>query len=109
MAATIEDSSRINDHARGVNLSGNDAFGFNLNTPFGKDHTIEAAGNHYTVALDLSLDLRAFAQDDRLLRNDVSFDVAVNAERSCDGKRALKGHALIDETCPLFAACALCS
>src|SRR4029077_1806165 len=107
VAAAIEDTPWINYHARGMNLSGNDAFRFNLNTPFGKNNTIEAPGNHYAVALNLSLDLRAFAQDDRLLRDDVSLDVAVNAKRTCDCERALKGHPLIDETCPLFAACAL--
>jgi len=65
MAATVEDAARIDYHARGVNLSSNNPLGLNLNTPFGKNHTIEAAGNHYAVAFDLSLDFGAFSEDDR--------------------------------------------
>ncbi len=108
MAAAIEDATGINDHARGVNLAGNNTLGLYLHASFGKDHPIEAPGNHHAVPFDLSLDFGAFAQDNRLLRDDVSFDVAVNAERTGDCKRALQGHALIDESCPLFAASTLC-
>ena len=108
MAAPVEDAAWIYYHTGRVNFARNDAFGFYLNAPLGKDHTIEAAGNNYAIALDLTLDFGTLAQDDRLFRDDVSFYVAVNAERTFDGKRSLKGHALVDETCPLFAASALC-
>ena len=108
MAAAIEDAAGINDHAWGVNLTGNNTLGLYLHAPFGKDHTIEAPGNHHAVPFDLSLDFGAFAQDDCLLRDNVSFDVAVDAERTGDRKRALQGHTLVDETCPLFAASTLC-
>src|SRR5260370_11101664 len=108
MAAPVEDPARIDYHAWGVNLSSNNALGLNLNTPFGKNHAIEAAGNHHAVAFDLSLDFGAFPEDDRLLRDNVSFNVAVNAERAGDCQRSFKGYTLIDETCPDFAACALC-
>lgn len=107
MAAAVEDASGIDYHARGVNLACNDPFGFNLNAPFGKNHTVETAGNHHAVTFDLALDLGTFAQDDRLLRNDISFDIAVYAKRARDRKRPLKGHALVDETRPLFAAATL--
>jgi len=105
---TIEDAARIDYHARGVNFAGDNTLGFNLNAAFCKNHAVEPARDHHAVAFDLSLDFGPFAEDDRLLRDDVSFDVAVNSERPCDGKRALQGHALIDKTCPLFVASALC-
>ena len=108
MAAPVEDAPRVDDHAWGVHFPGNNALRFNLHAAFGENHTIEAAGNHYAVPFDLSLDFGALAQDNCLLRDDVSFYVAVNAERTGDCERALQGHTLIDETCPLFAASTLC-
>jgi hypothetical protein len=108
VATTVEDAPWVDDHTGGVNLSGNNALGFNLHAAFGENHTIEAAGNHYAVPFDLSLDFGALAQNNCLLRNDVSFDVSINAERAGYRKRALEGHALIDETCPLFAGPTLC-
>ena len=107
MAAPIEDAAGINDHAWGVNLTGNNTLGLYLHASLGKDHTIEAPGDHYTVPFDLSLDLGAFTQDNRLLRDDVPFDVAVNPERTGDRKRSLQRDTLVDETCPLFAASTL--
>src|SRR6266478_8416473 len=98
MAATVKDSARIDDHARGVNFAGHDALGFDLYTAFRENHAIEAAGDHHAIAFDLSFHLRAFAEDDRLLRDDVAFDVAVNAERSCNRERALERYALVDES-----------
>ena len=108
MAAAIKDATGINDHAWGVNFACDNPLGLYLHAPFGKDHAIEAAGNHHAVPFDLSLDFGAFAQDNRLLRDDVSFNVAVNAERAGDRKRPVQGHALVDETCPLFAASTPC-
>src|SRR5260370_18441636 len=102
MAATVEDAARIDYHAWGVNLASDNPLGLNLNTPFGKNHTIEAAGNHYAVAFDLSLDFGAFSEDDRFLRDNVSFNVAINAERAGDCKRSFKAYSLIDETSPHF-------
>ena len=102
MAAAIEDSARVNDHARGVNLPSNHALGLNLHAPFGKDHAIESAGNHDAVSFNLSLDLGAFPEDYRLLGDDIALDVAVDAKSSLELERALECHALIDEARPLF-------
>ena len=107
MAATVEDASGVDHHAWGMNLAGHHALGFNLDATFGENHAIEPPGNHDAVPFNLALDFGAFAKDDRLLRDDVPFYVAVNAERTRDRKRSLKRHALVDETCPLFVACAL--
>jgi hypothetical protein len=107
VASAIEDASRINDHARGMDLAGDNPFSFDLDATFGEDYTVEAAGDHDTIPLNLSFDLGTFAENNRLLRDDVSFDVAVDAERARDRKRPLESHALVDETCPDLAASAL--
>src|SRR6266436_9690537 len=108
MAATVKDATRIDDHTRGVNFAGHDALGFDLHTAFRENHAIEAAGDHYAVAFDLSFHLCAFAEDDGLVRDDVAFDVAVNAERSCNRQRALESYAPVNESCPFFACAILC-
>src|SRR5207245_3473293 len=56
----------------------------------------------------LSFDLRAFTQDDRLFRDDVTFHVAINPESPLDRQRSLEGHALINESGPLFAGAIFC-
>src|SRR5467141_4955857 len=108
MAATVKDATRIDDHTRGVNFAGHDALGFDLHTAFRENHAIEAAGDHHAIAFDLSFHLCAFAKDDRLFRDDVAFDVAVDAERSLNCQRALERYALVDEACPFFACATLC-
>src|ERR1700738_3052642 len=90
-----------------MDFAGDYAFGLNLDAAFGENHAIEPPGNHHAVPFNLALHFGAFAKDDRLLGDDVPFYIAVNAERTCDGERPLERHALVDETCPLFAACAL--
>src|SRR6266436_262946 len=85
MAATVKDATRIDDHTRGVNFAGHDA-----------------------LAFDLSFHLRAFAEDDRLFRDDVAFDVAVNAERSSNRQGSFERYALVDESCPFFTCAILC-
>src|SRR5260370_36513639 len=102
MAETVEDPARIDYHARGVNLASDNPLGLNLNTPFGKNHTIEAAGNHYAVACDLSLDFGDFTEDDRSLRYNVSFNVAVNADRAGHWQLSFYAYTLLDQTCPHF-------
>jgi hypothetical protein len=102
VAAAIEDSARVNDHTGGVNFASNHALGLNLHAAFGKDHTIESAGNHYAIAFNLSLDLGAFPENYRLLGDDIALDVAVDAESSFELERTLERHALINETRPLF-------
>src|SRR6266849_8983661 len=91
-----------------MNFTRNNAFCLNLNASFREDHTIESARNHHAIPFNLSLNLRAFTQDDRLLRDDVAFHIAVDAERARNGKCSLQGYALIDEPGPLFADSALC-
>src|SRR5712692_4636315 len=109
MAAAIEDSARIDDHARSVHLSGHHAFGLDLHAPLGENHAIEAAGDHHAVALDLSFHLCTVAKNHGLFRDDVAFHVAIDAECPGDRQRALEGNTLIDESCPFFTCATLCS
>src|SRR6267378_6511567 len=108
VAAAVEDSTRIDDHARRVNLSRHHAFGFDLHAALRENHAIDAARNYDPVALDLSFDLSTFAKDDGLFRNDVAFHVAVNAKRALYRQRTLERYALVDESCPFFASATLC-
>src|SRR6266404_662227 len=85
-----------------MNLTRNDALSFNLNASFRENHAIETPGNHHPVALDLSFNLRAFAQNHGLFGDDVPFYVAVDAERAGDSQCPVEGHALINETRPFF-------
>src|SRR6266436_10366977 len=90
-----------------MNFAGNHALRFNLNTSLREDHTVEPPRNYHPVAFNLSFDLRAFAQNHGLLRDDVPFYVAVNSERTCDRECSVEGHALIDETSPFFVVSAV--
>ena len=106
MAATVEDAPRIDDHTGRVHLAGNYTLGFDLDSAFGENNAIKAAGNYHAVPLNLALDLRSFSQDHGLLRNDIALDVAVDAERTGDGQSSFKRHTLIDKSSPLFAGAA---
>src|SRR5467141_302882 len=108
VAAPVEDSARIDDHARRVNLSSHHAFGLDLHASLRENHAVETAGDHHAIAFNLPFDLCAFAKDHGLFRDDVALYVAVNAERAGDRQRALEGYALVDESCPLFTCATLC-
>src|SRR6516164_556527 len=102
VATTIENSSRIDHHARRVNFAGHDALRLDLDAPFGKDHSVKAARNHHAISFDLTLDLSALSKDHRLLRDNVSLDVPVDAERPFDIQGSFKRYALVYESCPLL-------
>ncbi len=108
MAAAIENPSWVDHHAGRMNFARDDAFGLNFHAAFGEDHAVKAAGNDHLVSFNLSFDFGAFAENYRLFRNDVAFDVAVDAECAFDLQRPFHGDALIDEACPLFTRTVLC-
>src|SRR6516164_6166268 len=86
-----------------MNFSGYDALRFNLNTSLGKNHSIETARDNHAIPFDLPFDFCLFSEDHRLLGDDVSLDVPVDAERSFNGQRSFKRHPLINEPGPLLA------
>ena len=92
----------------GVYFSGDHAFGFNLHTSFGKDDPVKPPGDDHAIPFNLTFDLRAFAKDYGLLRDDVPFDVAIDSEGPGDRQRALEGHTLIDKSSPLLAVSIFC-
>src|SRR5208337_695139 len=87
-----------------VNFSCHDSLGLNLHAPSGENDAIKSASNHHAISFNLSFDFRVFAEDHSLLRDDVAFDVSVNAKRSCQGQRAFERHALINEASPFLTA-----
>src|SRR5229473_1030180 len=91
-----------------MHFASHHAFRFDLHAALGKNDAIKAAGDYHAVSFNLALDLRAFAENDSLLGNNIAFDIAVDAERSGDGQRALKGHTLIDKSGPMFAGAVFC-
>ena len=103
MAAAVENSTGIDDHAGRMDFSGNDTLGLDFYAAFCKDHAVKTAGNHYVISFDLAFDFGAFTKDYGLFGNDVAFNVAVDSERSFDLQRPFHGDALIDEPCPIFA------
>src|SRR6516162_9406199 len=108
MAATVEDPAWIDDHAGRMHFPGHYAPGLNLHATLSENHSIEAAGNDHAVAFDLAFHFGAVAKDHRLLRDDVALDITIDAERAGDRQRSFQGYALIDESRPLFTACAFC-
>ena len=107
MASSVEDSSGINDHARGMHFARDHALGFNLDATFGKNHAIEPAGDYDAIAFDLTFDSSPFTQDDGLLGNDISLDPSIYTKGSFQLKGALERHSSVDETRPLFTAAIL--
>jgi hypothetical protein len=108
VAATVENPTWIDDHAGRMDLAGYHTLSFNFDAALGEDHAVEAAGDYYAIAFDLAFDFGVLAEDDSLLGDDVALHVPVNAERAADRERSFQGYALIDESCPLFAAAAAC-
>src|SRR5579859_135030 len=102
VAASIKNAAWIDHQARRMDFAGNHSLCLNLDPAFREDHSIKAAGDYHAVAFDLSLDLGAFSQNDRLFRNYISFDVSVDSKRPGQLERAFEGDALIDEPCPFF-------
>jgi len=103
VAATIKNSAGVDDHAGRVDFTRNDAFGLDFYATFCEDDAVKTAGNNYVIAFDLAFYLGAFAENDGLLRNNVAFNVAIDAERAFDLQRPFHGDALINKSCPVFA------
>src|ERR1700742_794057 len=97
VAAPVENSTWVDHHARRMNFARHDTLGLDLNAAFGKDDAVKAPCDHDSIALDLAFDARALAEHHGLLRDNVAFDFAVDAERAFELQRTLKRHALIDK------------
>jgi len=107
VAAAVENSTRVDDHAWRMHLSGYHAFGLDFHAALGKNHAIKSARDHHTIPFDLALNPRAFAKDDGLFGDDVAFDISIDAKRPLELECALKRYALVDKARPLFTAAAV--
>ena len=83
-----------------MDFARDDALGLNFNAAFGENHSVEAAGDNHLIALDLTFDLGAFAEDESLIAEDVAFDLCFDAK--CAGKlqSALKADSPIQKAGP---------
>src|SRR6266849_7777828 len=91
-----------------MHFAGHDALCSDLHAALRKNDAVKAAGDYHAVSFNLALDLRAFAENDSLLGNNIALDIAVDAEGSGEGQRALEGHTLIDKSGPMFAGAVFC-
>src|SRR5208337_436023 len=107
MASSIENSPRIDDHAGRMHFSRHHSLRLNLDAASCKYHPIEVPRDHHAVSFDLSFNLCVLTQNHGLFRDYISLNMTVNTKRSCERQRAFQRHALIDESCPLFAAATL--
>ncbi len=103
MAATVEDSPGVDDHAGRVNFSGDDALGLDFYAAFCEDHAVKSASDDYVIPFDLAFNFGALTEDHGLFGNNVAFNVAVDTERAFDLQRPFHGDALINESGPIFA------
>jgi hypothetical protein len=102
VAAAVENSAGIDDHAGRVDFTRDDTLCLNFYAALGEDHAVKPAGDYNVIPFDLAFDFGAFAENYSLFRDNVALDVAVDAERAFDLQRPFHGDALIDESCPVF-------
>src|SRR5260370_34833493 len=91
-----------------MHFASHHTFRFDLHAALRKNDGVQAAGDSHADSFNLALDLRAFAENDSLLGNNIALDIAVDAEGSGEGQRALEGHTLIDKSGPMFAGAVFC-
>lgn len=103
MASTIKNSAGIDHHAGRVNLACDNALRLNLHPAFCEDHSVKAPRDDHTVSFNLTLDFGILSENHGLLGDDVSFNMPVDAERSCERQRAFERYTLVDETSPFLA------
>src|SRR5258708_36658007 len=104
VGGAVKDSPRVNDQTGRMHLTRDYALGLSVHVAACKNRAVEMSRDHHAVPFDLSLDFCILAQDNGLLRNDVSLDVAVDAKRTRKRQSAFERHTLINESCPLFTA-----
>ncbi len=97
MAAAVENSARLDDQTRRMDFAGNDALGLNFHAAFGKNYSVEAAGDDYLVAFDLAFDFRAFAEDQRLIAENVALNLRFDAQRAGEFQGAFKADGPIEK------------
>ena len=101
MAAAVENSAWFDNQARRMDFAGDDALGLNFHAAFGENYSIEAAGDNYLIAFDLTFDFCAFAKNESLVAEDVAFYLSFDAKRAGKFQRAFKANGPIQKAGPL--------
>jgi len=102
VAAPIKYSARIYHHAGRVHFPCDDTLDLNLHAATREDDAVKSPRDNHAIAFDLAFNLGALAKDHGLFRDDVAFDISINAKRPFECQCTFKQDALIDKTCPLF-------
>ena len=100
MAAAVENSAGLDDQTRRMDFAGDDALGLNFHTALGENYSVEAARDNYLIAFDLAFDFGAFAEDESLVAEDITFDLSFDAERAGKFQGAFKAHGPIEKSRP---------
>lgn len=72
--------------------------GLDLHAPLGEDYPVEFTCDYHVIALDLAFHASAFAENQAVRGNHVSFYMRVDPKDAGGFQRALKSHATIEKT-----------
>src|SRR6266853_2255631 len=107
MAASIENSSRLNYQTRRVDLPSHDSLGLNFHSALGKNHAVKFAGDHHVFPFDLAFDPRSLSQCQTVGRQQISLHLSVNAKHPGRLEHPFKAHTFVKEPCKFPALGAL--
>src|ERR1700730_8856276 len=99
MAATIENSSRLNYQTGGVDLPGHHSLGLHFHSALGKNHAVKFPRDHHVISFDLAFDPRSLSQCQTVGRQQISLHLRVNAKHPRRLEHAFKSHTFIEEPC----------
>ena len=100
MALPVKDSAGLNYQAGCVNLSGYNSLRLNLYSSLGKDDSVEAPGDHYVIAFDLSLDPGAVSQQECLAGDNRPLDLRLQPKCAAELKGAFQANGFVNKAGP---------
>jgi hypothetical protein len=92
-----------------MDFARDDTLGLYLYAPFGEDDPVEFACDHHVIAFNLPFHASAFAKNQAVRGNHVSFYMRVYSEDPGSFQRALKPHAPIEKTGEFVLLCVFTS
>src|SRR3981081_2604814 len=99
MAASIENSSRLNDQTGRVDLPGHDSLSLNFHPALGKNHAVKFPRDDHVISFDLAFDPRSLSQCQTVGRQQISLHLRVNAKHPRRLEHPFKAHSFIEEPC----------
>ncbi len=100
MATAVENAAGFDYQARGVDFAGDDALRLNFDSPLGEDYAVKPPGDDDLIPFDLAFDLGAFTEDQRLIAENVAFDLRFDAQRARKLQGAFKADGAVKEAGP---------